>query len=546
MIHVGALGGLADTCIRSGLVAEVDVFCDRPREQPRVLQHHAHAGTHIAARHRVHVHAVDSDLACIDVIKTHQQVHQRGLARAGRTHNRDLLAGLDLERQVRDQLLVGIVREAHILELDAAQRLGGVDGLRVIGVGDLVIGFQHFEDALCRSRRGLQLDHQAGQFAHRLVELLGVLDESLDRTQSHGSPGHRQAAHQGDQDIDQVRHESRTGHHDARQHLGLERSAVKLFVFLGEGLGKRLLLAVNLDQGMPRERLLDAGVESTHLLPLGVIGLLRAEAHQAENDAHQRQGNQHNQGQLPRDRKHHRQDPDHGQHRGQHPGQGLLEHGGDVIDVVGDARNQVAALDVVKVGQRQAVDLFLDALAQTEHGAHHDDVHGVALGPAEHRRTQVQHHHQQQDLPQRGEVNTGTRHHVHLFHHVSQSILVRGAQTRHHLSRVSPGRDLFRDKAGEHDVGGARHNLGRDDGHSDRGDTQNRHAHQRQLVSRQQAHHLLEGRAEILGFAAARHHAKGHAVPALHRDVEFAVVFFGSGVLVLFVEVLFVEVLTCG
>ena len=75
--------------------------------------------------------------------------------------------------------------------------------------------------------------------------------------------------------------------------------------------------------------------------------------------------------------------PIDGQHRGDDARQRLLHRLRDVVDVVGHARDQLTALHLVEVRQRQPVDLRLDRLAQAPHRADHDDVDHIALDPAE-------------------------------------------------------------------------------------------------------------------------------------------------------------------
>ena len=59
------------------------------------------------------VDAVERDPAAVELVEPHEQVDQRGLAGAGRADDRDGLAGLDRQRQVLDQRLVGLVAEAR-------------------------------------------------------------------------------------------------------------------------------------------------------------------------------------------------------------------------------------------------------------------------------------------------------------------------------------------------------------------------------------------------------------------------------------------------
>ena len=52
------------------------------------------------AAHLRDVDAVEGDRTAVELVEAHDQVDQRGLARAGRADDRDGLAGLGDERQV--------------------------------------------------------------------------------------------------------------------------------------------------------------------------------------------------------------------------------------------------------------------------------------------------------------------------------------------------------------------------------------------------------------------------------------------------------------
>ena len=71
-------------------------------------------------------------------------------------------------------------------------------------------------------------------------------------------------------------------------------------------------------------------------------------------------------------------DADEQQHRREHLAQRLLQALRDVVDVVGDAAQQVAALLLVDVAERQRVDLVLDRRPQPEHQPLHDAGEEVA------------------------------------------------------------------------------------------------------------------------------------------------------------------------
>ena len=98
-----------------------DVLADRAGEQPRVLQDHAGAATHVVARHGGDVAPVDEDASAVELVEAHEQVDQGGLARPRGPHDRDRVAGVDPQRQVPDELDLRAVGEAHVLHLDDAR-----------------------------------------------------------------------------------------------------------------------------------------------------------------------------------------------------------------------------------------------------------------------------------------------------------------------------------------------------------------------------------------------------------------------------------------
>ena len=97
--------------------------------------------------------------------------------------------------------------------------------------------------------------------------------------------------------------------------------------------------------------------------------------------------------------------------------------GADVVDVVGDAAQQLAARLAVDVGQRQPVHLVLDVGAHPAHGALHDVVEEVAGQPAESGRADVDREHEQQHLAHGGEVDALAGHDVHAADHVGDLVV---------------------------------------------------------------------------------------------------------------------------
>src|SRR5699024_160591 len=120
VVDVGGAGGFEDLLVGRVQAAVADVLPDRALEQPGVLQHHAGARAQLVAGEVADVDAVDGDAAAVQLVEAHHQVHQGGLAGAGGADDRHRVPGVGDERQVADQLPVGCVGEAHVLELHAA------------------------------------------------------------------------------------------------------------------------------------------------------------------------------------------------------------------------------------------------------------------------------------------------------------------------------------------------------------------------------------------------------------------------------------------
>ena len=100
VIRVRQLRGRLDFLIRCVKVAIANVITDGAGEQVGILQYDAERAAQIGFFDLVDVNAVIADLAVGDVIKAVDEVGDRGFARAGRADERDLLAGLGVQRDI--------------------------------------------------------------------------------------------------------------------------------------------------------------------------------------------------------------------------------------------------------------------------------------------------------------------------------------------------------------------------------------------------------------------------------------------------------------
>ena len=371
-------------------------------------------------------------------------------------------------------------------------------------VGTLLLGVEQLEDPLGARGPGLHGRGHAAELAQGLGELLGVLDEGLHIAQAQRPGGDHGAADHRDGHIVDVPDDQHDRHHDPGEELGAQRGPEELLVLGGEGLAHRGRAPVDLHQGVPGEGLLHPGVDLAGARPLVGEGLLRARPDHPEDHAHEREHDERHQRQLPGDGEHHPQHAHHREDRGQGAGQGLLEGVGDVVDVVGQATEQLTALDGVEVAQRQAVDLVLHLGAQPVEGLDRDAVDEPALKPVEQARPHVQAQHHCQDPAQAGVVDTRAGDDVHRREHGGEVVHPPRSQGLNGLGLGGAGRQHRGDHALEDDVGGLTQHLGGRHRQHHRAHRGQGHDHQGDPVGAQQPDHPLEGGPEGLGLARRR------------------------------------------
>ena len=386
------------------------------------------------------------------------------------------------------------------------RRLGDVVSVvgGVVGVGPLLLGVEQLEDALGAGGARLDGGGHAAQLGQGLGELLGVLDEGLHVAQAQVAAGDHEPADHRDRHIGQVPDDLHDRHHNARQELGPQPGPVELLVLGVEPRARIGRAPVGAHQGVAGEGLLHAHVQLPGPGPLRGEGLLRARPDHAEHDAHERQDDERHQGQPPGDRQHHGHHPHHGQHGGHRAGQGLLEGVGDIVDVVGEAAEELAALDAVEVGQGQAVDLGLDVGAQPVHRPDHRPVEDEPLEPGQQGRGRVDRQGEEQDAPQSREVDALPGHQVHGADHVCHIAVARGG---HGLDRLLLGRARRQegaDGALEDDIGGAPQDLGGGHGQHDGGHGGEPGHRELEFEGGQEGDHPGEGGPEGVGPARGR------------------------------------------
>ena len=156
-------------------------------------------------------------------------------------------------------------------------------------------------------------------------------------------------------------------------------------------------------------------------------------------------------------------------------GEGLLERLGDVVDVVGDAREHVAARAAVDVGQGHAGKLVLDLGAHAPAGALDDARQDPPLDPQEDCGGEVEGENLQEDDHEGAGVEPAADDDVVGGEHVGVAVLAAGAQRLGELvagqavGQAARAQERAED-ALEDDVRGAGEHLGGDDVEDDRHD----------------------------------------------------------------------------
>ncbi len=161
----------------AGIPAAVpNVVPDRIVEQHRVLWHHADRGPQRRLRDVADILAIDQDPAARDVIEAKQQARDGRFAGAGRSDNRDRLAGRHFETETFEDQTLGIVREPHILEPQMARCHG--QGPCAGNILDLGLALQNVEHLLDVDDRlfDLAIDH-----AHEIQRLVKLDHHGVDQ-----------------------------------------------------------------------------------------------------------------------------------------------------------------------------------------------------------------------------------------------------------------------------------------------------------------------------------------------------------------------------
>ena len=176
-----------------------DVVRDRVREQERIVVDDRDRAAQRDDVDVAHVRAVDQHRPRARVIQPRQQLHERGLARARRAHQRDRRARLDRQRDVAQGVRTRPVAEGHVAQLHAPaprrQRRGAADDRR-LAVEDLEQPRARRGRALRHAERDAEHPHRPDQ--HQQVRVEGGEVAQRQRPVDDLAPAHEQDHGQAD------------------------------------------------------------------------------------------------------------------------------------------------------------------------------------------------------------------------------------------------------------------------------------------------------------------------------------------------------------
>ena len=251
------LRGLDRPLRREALLEEADVPQDIPGEDEDILEDHGHLRPEPARVELADVPAIDEDPAPLGIIEPEEEVDDRRLPRAGRADEGHSLPRLDPEGDSTEDPFLVLVGEPDILELHLPAKLRPSRKWPPL----LLRLIEQVEDLLRRGQRPLHDVIFLREIDQRLEEHPDIRDERHQCPQGeapadHPAPaipeeeGHRQGLHQADQWVE-----------DSADEELLHVRIVFGPVDLGELAAAPLLLAEELDDPHPGDRLLEEGIE---------------------------------------------------------------------------------------------------------------------------------------------------------------------------------------------------------------------------------------------------------------------------------------------
>ena len=363
------LAGVADLLVGGVRVAPAQVLGDGSGEQHVLLQHH---GDLVAQDLHVvvaHVDAADLERTVGHIVQSRHELHQAGLRRTGAADDADGHAGTDLQVDIVEHRLFGVIRVAEVDVVEFDGPVGHfLDGVGRVGHRAFLV--EHLADTF-RGRLGNDAhDEDHGQHHHGHEDLHGVGDQCGQVAGGEPQRGIIARGHDllGAHPCDENHRDVYADHHErvveAHHTVGLAEVLVDALGDAAEFGDFMRFAGVGLDHADALKVLVDHVVE----LVVGVEHALEHRVHvhrqAAQTEGENRDARQEHQGNGRADAE--REDPRHDHHdRGSHTQ--TNDHGIGVLQVGhigGEPGDDRAGGELVNIGEAEALHLLEFVMTQ--------------------------------------------------------------------------------------------------------------------------------------------------------------------------------------
>ena len=350
------LRGRFDLSIGRIQLAVTDVLAHIAGENERILQHDAHLPTQRFQRDRTHVMPINRHRTFCNVVKTRQQIDNRGFAGTGRTNQRNGAAWLNMQiDQIENIATVRLVTENYIVEIDASFDLRQFG--RVRRIADLRLHVKRFENTLQICGTSDQLIVEIADADHRIPEIVRIPDE---RDQHAGGNVHRAEARDAHIVDERDRHDGNglnaRPHEELDMH-GLHPRGAHVVLLPLEGFELRRLLGEGLRGFHAGDRLVNERVEIAllvrqHLIRAALEMLQYQHPRDQEREEHQAE-----QRKPPIDHEHDHQRDQEGEHVGNHIDQAGTQRVGKRVHIIDHANQDFAVRTRIEIAERQRLNM---------------------------------------------------------------------------------------------------------------------------------------------------------------------------------------------
>ena len=363
------LAGVADLLVGGVRVAPAQVLGDGSGEQHVLLQHH---GDLVAQDLHVvvaHVDAADLERTVGHIVQSRHELHQAGLRRTGAADDADGHAGTDLQVDIVEHRLFGVIRVAEVDVVEFDGPVGHfLDGVGRVGHRAFLV--EHLADTF-RGRLGNDAhDEDHGQHHHGHEDLHGVGDQCGQVAGGEPQRGIIARGHDllGAHPCNEDHRDVYADHHErvveAHHTVGLAEVLVDALGDAAEFGDFMRFAGVGLDHADALKVLVDHVVE----LVVGVEHALEHRVHvhrqAAQTEGENRDARQEHQGNGRADAE--REDPRHDHHdRGSHTQ--TNDHGIGVLQVGhigGEPGDDRAGGELVNIGEAEALHLLEFVMTQ--------------------------------------------------------------------------------------------------------------------------------------------------------------------------------------